>query len=167
MCGTVMRGAVALPGSKATSRADGYSVLLGTVGTHAYNPALYKKLPYDPVSDFTPVGLVAEQPMMLVARKDFPAITLPEFIAYVKANSVKIQYGSAGVGSTTHLARALLNAATGIDVTHVPYRGGGPAMADMIAGQVQYMCSNSPGALPQVQGGTIKGIALLSRERSP
>ncbi len=145
---------------------DGYSVLLGTVGTHAYNPALYKKLPYDPVSDFAPVGLVAEQPMMLVARKDFPANTLPEFIAYVKTNNAKIQYGSAGVGSTTHLACALLNAATGIDVTHVPYRGGGPAMADMIAGQVQYMCSNTPSALPQVQGGTIKGIALLSRERS-
>src|SRR4051794_25186745 len=104
---------------------DGYTVLLGTVGTHAYNPALYKKLPYDPVSDFAPVGLAAEQPMVLIARKDFPPNTLSEFIAYVKANSTKLQYGSAGVGSTTHLACALLNAATGISVTHVPYRGGG------------------------------------------
>jgi tripartite-type tricarboxylate transporter receptor subunit TctC len=147
--------------------ADGYSILLGTVGTHAYNPALYNKLPYDPVSDFTPVGLVAEQPMVLVVRKDFPANTLPEFISYVRANSASIQYGSAGVGSTTHIACAFLNAATGINVTHVPYRGGGPAMADMIAGQVQYMCSNTPGALPQMQGGTIKAIAVLSRERSP
>ena len=145
---------------------DGYTVLLGTVGTHAYNPALYKKLPYDPTSDFAPVGLAAEQPMVLIARKDFPPHTLPEFIAYVKANSAKLQYGSAGVGSTTHLACALLNAATGISVTHVPYRGGGPAMADMIGGQVQYMCSNAPGALPQMQGGTVKGIALLSHERS-
>jgi tripartite-type tricarboxylate transporter receptor subunit TctC len=146
---------------------DGYSVLLGTVGTHAYNPALYKNLPYNPSADFAPVGLVAEQPMVLIARKDIPANTLAEFIAYVKANSAKVQYGSAGVGSTTHLACALLNAATGINVTHVPYRGGGPAMADLIGGQIHYMCSNTPGALPQMQSGTVKGIALLSRERSP
>jgi tripartite-type tricarboxylate transporter receptor subunit TctC len=146
---------------------DGYSVLLGTVGTHAYNPALYKKLPYDPASEFAPVGLVAEQPMVLITRKELPPNSLPEFIGYAKANSAKLQYGSAGVGSTTHLACALLNAATGINVTHVPYRGGGPAMADMIGGQVQYMCSNTPGALPQMQGGTVKAIALLSRDRSP
>ena len=146
---------------------DGYTMLLGTVGTHAYNPALYKRLPYNPASDFTPVGLVAEQPMVLIVRKDFPANTLAEFIAYTKANNAKLQYGSAGVGSTTHLACALLNAATGINVTHVPYRGGGPAMADMIGGQVHYMCSNAPGALPQMQGGTVKAIALLSRDRSP
>ena len=146
---------------------DGYSVLLGTVGTHAYNPALYKKLPYNPASDFAPVGLVAEQPLVLIARKDFPASTLPEFIAYAKANGSKLQYGSAGVGSTTHLACALLNAAAGINVTHVPYRGAAPAMADMIGGQIQYMCSNTPGALPQIQGGTVKAIALLARSRSP
>src|ERR1700746_2422776 len=145
---------------------DGYSVLLGTVGTHAYNPALYKKLPYNPAADFAPVGLVAEQPLVLIARKDFPPNTLPEFIAYTKANAAKLQYGSAGVGSTTHLACALLNAATGIDVTHVPYSCGGPAMADMIGGQIQYMCSNTPGALPQIQGGTVKAIALLARGRS-
>jgi tripartite-type tricarboxylate transporter receptor subunit TctC len=146
---------------------DGYSVLLGTVGTHAYNPALYKKLPYNPASDFAPVGLVAEQPLVLIARKDFPAKTLPEFIAYAKANGDKLQYGSAGVGSTTHLACALLNAAAGINVTHVPYRGAGPAIADMIGGQIHYVCSNTPGALPQIQGGTVKGIALLARNRSP
>jgi len=104
---------------------------------------------------------------LLIARKQLPPNTLPEFIAYAKANSDKVHYGSAGVGSTTHLGCALLNAQAGINVTHVPYRGGGPAMADMIAGQVHYMCSNAPGALPQMQGGTVKGIALLSRERSP
>jgi tripartite-type tricarboxylate transporter receptor subunit TctC len=146
---------------------DGYTMLLGTVGTHAYNPALYKKLSYNPASDFAPVGLVAEQPMILVVRKDLPPNTLPEFVAYMKANPAKMQYGSAGVGSTTHLACALLNVATGINITHVPYRGGGPAMADVIGGQVQYMCSNAPGAIPQIQGGSLKGIALLSRERSP
>jgi tripartite-type tricarboxylate transporter receptor subunit TctC len=145
---------------------DGYTFLLGTVGTHAYNPSLYKKLPYNAVTDFTPVALVAEQPMVLITRKDFPADTLPEFITYVKANAAKLQYGSAGVGSTTHLGCALLNSAAGLDVTHVPYRGGGPVMADLIAGQVHYMCSNSAGALPQIEGGTVKGIALLARERS-
>jgi tripartite-type tricarboxylate transporter receptor subunit TctC len=151
----------------AHAAADGYTVLLGTVGTHAYNPALYKKLPYDPVADFAPVGLIAEQPLVLIARKDYPANTLPDFIAYAKANAAKLQYGSAGAGSTTHLACALLNAAAGINVTHVPYRGAGPAMSDMIGGQIQYMCSNTPGALPQIQGGNVKGIALLARSRSP
>jgi tripartite-type tricarboxylate transporter receptor subunit TctC len=145
---------------------DGYTFLLGTVGTHAYNPSLYTKLPYNAVTDFAPVALVAEQPMVLITRKDFPADTLPEFIAYVKANAAKLQYGSAGVGSTTHLGCALLNSAAGLDVTHVPYRGGGPVMADLIAGQVHYMCSNSAGALPQIASGTVKGIALLARERS-
>jgi tripartite-type tricarboxylate transporter receptor subunit TctC len=145
---------------------DGYTFLLGTVGTHAYNPSLYKKLPYNAITDFAPVALVAEQPMVLITRKDFPADTLPEFIAYVKANAAKLQYGSAGVGSTTHLGCALLNSAAGLDVTHVPYRGGGPVMADLIAGQVHYMCSNSAGALPQIEGGTVKGIALLARARS-
>jgi deoxyribodipyrimidine photolyase len=113
------------------------------------------------------VGLVAEQPLVLIAGKDFPAKTLPEFIAYAKANAAKLQYGSAGVGSTTHLACALLNAAAGINVIHVPYRGAGPAIADMIGGQIHYVCSNTPGALPQIQGGTVKGIALLARNRSP
>ena len=145
---------------------DGYTALFGSVGTHAYNPSLYRKLSYNAVTDFAPVALVAEQPMVLLTRKDFPADTLPEFIAYVKANAAKLQYGSAGVGSTTHLGCALLNSAAGIEITHVPYRGGGPVMADLIAGQVHYMCSNSAGALPQIEGGAVKGIALLARERS-
>jgi tripartite-type tricarboxylate transporter receptor subunit TctC len=161
-------GAGGMTGANRVANAtpDGYTFLLGTVGTHAYNPSLYKKLPYNAVTDFAPVALVAEQPMVLITRKDFPADTLPEFIAYVKANAAKLQYGSAGVGSTTHLGCALLNSAAGLDVTHVPYRGGGPVMADLIAGQVHYMCSNSAGALPQIEGGAVKGIALLARERS-
>ena len=145
---------------------DGYTFLLGSVGTHAYNATLYKKLPYNPVTDFAPVALFAEQPMVLVTRKDFPANNLQEFIAYAKANGAKLQYGSAGVGSTTHLGCALLNAATGINTTHVPYRGGGPAMMDLIAGQVHYMCSNSASALPQIATNTLKGIALLALSRS-
>ncbi len=145
---------------------DGYTFLLASVGTHAFNATLYKKLPYHPASDFEPVALFAEQAMALVAQKDFPPNNLQDFIAYVKANADKVQYGTAGVGSTTHLACALLNAAAGLNVTHVPYRGGGPAMADLIAGQIHYMCSNTANSLPQITGKTIKAIALLSRSRS-
>jgi len=164
-----MGAAAGIVGTNRVAKAtpDGYIFLFGTIGTHAFNPALYKKLPYNALTDFVPVALIAEQPMVLLTRKDFPADTLPQFIAYVKANAAKLQYGSAGIGSTTHLGCALLNNAAGINVTHVPYRGGGPVMQDLIAGQVHYMCSNSAGALPQIQGGTIKGIALLARERSP
>jgi tripartite-type tricarboxylate transporter receptor subunit TctC len=139
----------------------------GIVGTHAYNQTLYKKLPYNAATDFAPVALFAEQPMVLLTRKDFPADNLQQFIAYAKANAAKLQYGSAGVGSTTHLSCALLNTAAGIDITHVPYRGGGPVMADLIAGQIHYMCSNSASALPQITSHTLKGIALLARSRSP
>jgi tripartite-type tricarboxylate transporter receptor subunit TctC len=146
---------------------DGYAFLLGSIGTHAFNATLYKKLPYHPAADFAPVALFAEQAMALVAQKDFPADNLQAFLAYARANAAKLQYGSAGVGSTTHLACALLNAATGLNVTHVPYRGGGPAMADLIAGQIHYMCSNTANSLPQITGGTIKAIALLARSRSP
>jgi tripartite-type tricarboxylate transporter receptor subunit TctC len=161
--------AAGIVGTNRVARAgpDGDTFLLGTVGTHAYNATLYKKLPYNPVSDFAPVALFVEQPMVLVTRKDFPANSLQEFIAHAKANRAKLQYGSAGVGSTTHLACALLNATAGIDITHVPYRGGGPAMTDLIAGQIHYMCSNTPGALPQIAGGTLKGLALLAKSRSP
>ena len=161
--------AAGIVGTNRVARAspDGDVFLLGSIGTHAYNQTLYKKLPYNAATDFAPVALFAEQPMVLLTRKDFPADSLQEFIAYAKANGAKLQYGSAGVGSTTHLACALLNAKAGIDITHVPYRGGGPAMADLIAGQVHYMCSNSAGALPQIAGDTVKGIAMLARSRSP
>jgi tripartite-type tricarboxylate transporter receptor subunit TctC len=161
--------AAGIVGTNRVARAapDGDVFLLGTVGTHAYNQTLYKKLPYNPATDFAPVALFAEQPMVLITRKDFPASNLQEFIAYGKANGAKLQYGSAGVGSTTHLACALLNVAAGINVTHIPYRGGGPVMADLIAGQVHYMCSNSAGAIPQITSNTVKGIALLARSRSP
>jgi tripartite-type tricarboxylate transporter receptor subunit TctC len=156
-------------GTQRVARAvpDGYVFLLGSVGTHAFNPTLFKKLPYSPATDFAPVALFAEQPMALVANKDFPASNLQEFIAYAKANGAKLQYGSAGIGSTTHLACALLNAAAGLEVTHVPYRGGGPVMADLIAGQIHYMCSNSASSLPQIASKTVKGIALLAQNRSP
>ena len=149
------------------AKPDGYTLLLGTTGTHAYNQTIYKKRRYDAVNDFTPVALFSEQPMVLEARKDVPASTFAEFVALLKANGAKMQYGSAGAGTTTHLACALLNAKVGVEITHVPYRGGGPASNDLIAGQIDYMCGNLGTSAHRIAAKQVKGIALLSRERSP
>jgi tripartite-type tricarboxylate transporter receptor subunit TctC len=145
---------------------DGYTLLFGSIGTHAYNQTIYKKPRYDAISDFTPVALFAEQPMVLTARKTFPAKNLPEFIDYVKKNSAKLQFGSVGPGTTTHLGCALLNAVIGVNVTHVPYRGGGPAANDLIGGQIDYMCMNMGSAAPLIMGKQITAIVMLSRSRS-
>ena len=145
---------------------DGYTLLFGSIGTHAYNQTIYKKPRYDAVADFTPVALFAEQPMVLTARKDFPADNLSQFIDYVKENIAKLQFGSAGAGTTTHLGCALLNAVIGVKVTHVPYRGGGPAANDLIGGQIDYMCLNIGSAGPLAMGKQVKAIATLSRNRS-
>jgi len=147
--------------------ADGYTFLFGSIGTHAYNQTIYKKPRYNAVADFAPVALFAEQPMVLNTRIDFPADNLAQFIAYVKANSAKLQFGSAGAGTTTHLGCALLNAEIGVNVTHVPYRGGGPATNDLMGGQIDYMCPNLGGALSLIMGKKVKAIAMLSRDRSP
>ncbi|WP_426614222.1 Bug family tripartite tricarboxylate transporter substrate binding protein [Bradyrhizobium sp. McL0616] len=149
------------------AKPDGYTVLLGTVGTHAYNQSIYRKRRYDAVSDFTPVTLFSDQPMVLEGRKDLPADNLAEFIALLKQNGAKMQYGSAGVGSTTHLACALLNARIGVDVTHVPYRGGGPAANDLIGGHIDYMCGNMGTVVARAAAKQTKLLALLSRERTP
>ncbi|MBR1155654.1 tripartite tricarboxylate transporter substrate binding protein [Bradyrhizobium sp. JYMT SZCCT0428] len=149
------------------AKPDGYTVLLGTVGTHAYNQSIYRKHRYDAVSDFTPVTLFSDQPMVLEGRKDLPANNLTEFIALLKQNGTKMQYGSAGVGSTTHLACALLNARIGVEVTHVPYRGGGPVANDLIGGRIDYMCGNMGSSVLRVAAKQSKPLALLSRERTP
>ena len=146
---------------------DGYTFLLGSIGTHAYNQTIYKKPRYNAVADFTPLALFAEQPMVLDTRTNFPADNLAQFLNYVKANGASLQFGSAGAGTTTHLGCALLNAAIGVNVTHVPYRGGGPAANDLIGGQIDYMCSNIGGSLPLILGKKVKAIAMLSRDRSP
>jgi len=146
---------------------DGYQFVFGTIGTHAQSQTLYRKPLYNPATDFAPVGLITEQPTLLVARKDLPASNLQEFIAYTKANQGKMQYGSAGAGTGVHLACVLLNAAIGVNVTHVPYRGGGPAMQDLIAGRLDYQCPVNTLAIPQIEGKTIRAIATLTRERSP
>jgi tripartite-type tricarboxylate transporter receptor subunit TctC len=146
---------------------DGYTLVLGTTGSHAYNQTIYKKRRYDAVTDFAPVTLWSEQPMVLEVRKDLAANTIPEFSALLKSNSAKMQYGSAGAGSTTHLACSLLNSEIGVNVTHVPYRGSAPAGTDLIGGQIDYLCGNLGAATGRIAGKQVKAIAVLSKARSP
>ena len=150
-----------------SAKPDGYTFLLGTVGTHAYNQTIYKKRRYDAINDFAPVALFSEQPMVLEVRKDLPANTFAEFAALLKRDGAKMQYGSAGAGSTTHLACSLLNARIGANVTHVPYRGSAPATNDLIGGQIDYVCGNLGAAVALITGKQVKALALLSKERSP
>jgi tripartite-type tricarboxylate transporter receptor subunit TctC len=162
-----MGGAAGMTGAAhvAKSAPDGYTFLMGNSGTHAYSQALHKKPLYNAVTDFTPVGLATESPRILIARKNLPVKNLQEFIAYVKAHQASLQFGSAGVGSGTHLPCVLLNMALGVHVTHVPYRGEGPAQQDLIAGRLDYMCSTiQTGALLAKQG-LVKGIAVMSPQR--
>lgn len=149
----------------ANAEPDGYTTLLGTLATHA-NPLLYvDKPPYDPQTDFVPVALIAEIPLVLIVRKDFPANTLEQFIAYAKANQNKMNYGSAGVGSASHLGCAMLDQAMGTHIQHVPYRGTGPAMQDLLAGRIDYLCDIAVTAVPSIKSGTVKGIAALGSQR--
>jgi tripartite-type tricarboxylate transporter receptor subunit TctC len=148
------------------AKPDGYTILLGTVGTHAYNQWIYKKRRYDALEDFTPVTLFSEQPMVLEVRKDLPANSFPEFIALLKKDGSKMQFGSAGAGTTTHLACALLNAKIGANVTHVPYRGSAPATNDLIGGQIDYVCGNIGAAIGLITANRVKALAMLSKERS-
>jgi tripartite-type tricarboxylate transporter receptor subunit TctC len=161
-------GAGGMTGSKRVADAppDGYTFVLGTVGTHAQGQSLYKKPLYDAVSDFSPVALIAEVPIVLIARKDLPVSNLVEFVAYAKANQSKMQYGSAGAGSATHLGCVLLNYLIGVNITHVPYRGTGPAMQDLQGGRIDYLCEVISTAKPQIDGGTVKAIAIMTKERS-
>ena len=149
----------------AKSAPDGYTVLIGNSGTHAFNQSLYKKPLYNSVTDFTPVGLVSESPRILIARKDLPVNNVQEFVAYVKANQATMQFGSAGVGSGTHLPCVLLNMAMSVDVTHVPYRGEGLAQQDLIAKRLDYMCSTIQTGAALVEQDAVKGIAVMSPRR--
>ena len=146
---------------------DGYQFLLGTVGTHAQNQSLYKRPLYNAATDFTPVALIAEQPTVLITRKDLPANNLAEFIAYAKANQAKMQYGSAGSGSAAHLACALLNATIEVRITHVPYRGGAGAMQDLLAGRVDFQCPATTIAAPQIEAKLVNPLAVLGKDRAP
>jgi tripartite-type tricarboxylate transporter receptor subunit TctC len=158
-------------GTTATARAaraapDGYTIIMGNMGTHGAAPAQYPELKYDPINDFTPVGLAAEVPAVIVARKDFPANSLPEFIAYVRANQDKVNEAHVGAGAPTHLFCTLLQSMLGIHTGRVPYRGGAPAMNDLMSGQVDFSCISLSGAISQIQGGTLKAIAIASPRRA-
>jgi tripartite-type tricarboxylate transporter receptor subunit TctC len=162
-------GAGGMTGTNRVAKAapDGYQFVLGNVGTHAQNQTLYKAPLYNAATDFAPVVLMMDQSLVLVARNDFPASNLQEFIAYTKTNQSKMQYSSSGAGGSNHLACVLLNAAIGVNVTHIPYRGAGQAMQDLLAGRVDYQCPSAPTAMPQITGKTVKAFAILSKSRSP
>ena len=151
----------------AQSAPDGYTFGLGTVGTHAQGQSLYKKPLYNAATDFTPVALIAEVPIVLIARKDFPAANLKEFVDYSKKNQDKMTFGSAGTGSATHLGCVVLNTAMGTGITHVPYRGTGPAMQDLQGGRIDFLCEVVSTAKPQIDGNTVKAVAILTKQRSP
>jgi tripartite-type tricarboxylate transporter receptor subunit TctC len=162
-------GAGGMTGSRRVADAapDGHTMVLGTVGTHAQGQTLYKKPLYSSVNDFTPVALVAEVPILLTVRKDLPVKDFKEFVAYAKENQAKMQFGSAGAGSATHLGCVLLNYVIGTNITHVPYRGTGPAMQDLAGGRIDFLCEIITTAKPQVDGGTVKALALFDKQRSP
>lgn len=146
---------------------DGYTIAFGGIGTHVANMALYKKLAYDPVADFMPIGPAGASRMMLLARADLPAANLREFVAWAAKNKAKASYGSAGVGSISHYGCVLLLSSLGQNVTHIPYKGVAPAMNDLMGGQTDFMCDQTTTALPQLAGGRIKAIAVLSNARLP
>ncbi len=150
----------------AKAQPDGYTVLMMSL-TFTVNPSLFSRLPYDTVRDFTPVTLVASAPLMLVVHPSLPAKSVPEFIAYAKANPGKLNFGSGGPGTTPHLAGEMLKTMAGIQVTHIPYKGGAPALADLIGGQIQFMCENIPGTLPFARAGKLRALAVTDLKRSP
>jgi tripartite-type tricarboxylate transporter receptor subunit TctC len=162
-------GAGGMTGAARVARAapDGYTFLLGGSATMTTVPALNgKKSLYNPLTDFEHVIQFADSARILVARKDFPATNLKEFVAYVKANTGKIQYGSSGAGAGAHICALLLDQAMGVKVTHVPYRGSGPAMQDLLAGRIDYICEQVSTAVQQIKGGTVKAIATMGLSRS-
>jgi tripartite-type tricarboxylate transporter receptor subunit TctC len=162
-------GAGGMTGSKrvADAQPDGYVMGIGTVGTHAQGQTLYKRPLYNSQTDFTPVALLAQVPIVLTARKDLPVKDFKEFVTYAQANQAKMQFGSAGAGSATHLGCVLLNYILKTNITHIPFRGTGPAMTELQAGRIDYLCEVSSTAKPHIDGGTVKALAIFNATRSP
>ncbi len=154
--------------SQATARAapDGYTLMVGYVGTHGTNPAL-RKLPYDAIKDFTPIAMVGGTPNIMVVNPNVPANNLKEFLAYVKANPNNVSYGSSGQGTLTHLVMEQLKEETGINAAHVPYRGIGPALTDLLGGQTQVVFPGLAAALPHIKAGTLRPIVITGTQRHP
>jgi tripartite-type tricarboxylate transporter receptor subunit TctC len=159
-------GGTVAAGQVANAAADGYTVLIHHIGMSTA-PTLYSNLPYDPLEDFATVGLVTEVPMTIVARKDFPANTLQEMIDYVKANTDTVTLANAGIGAASQLCGMLLMEAIDTQITTVPYQGTGPALTDLIGGQVDIMCDQTTNTTGQILGGEIKAYAVTAEERLP
>ena len=150
----------------AKSPPDGHTLVMGTVGTHSINGALYSKMPYDMVRDFVPVAHVASAPNLLVVNNDLPVKNVAELIAYMKANPNKLSFGSPGIGTSVHVSGELFKSLTGTQMTHVPYRGRQFAIPDLVGGQIQVMFDNMPSALPLVREGKIRALAQTTAQRS-
>ena len=168
----VIENVVGAGGTTASTRAkrataDGYTIIMGHMGTHAASVGLYPNLAYDPQADFEPIGLAAGTPILILAKKDFPAKDLKEFVAYVKANNDKLNQAHAGIGSVSHTTCVLLSSILGTKPVTIPYQGTGPAMNALVAGQVDYMCDQIVNAVPQIKGGTIKAYAIATGARNP
>ncbi|MDI4655300.1 Bug family tripartite tricarboxylate transporter substrate binding protein [Xanthobacter autotrophicus] len=151
----------------ARSAPDGYTVLMGTVATHAINPALYTKIPYDPVKDFAPVSLLVNVPNVVVVHPSLNVKSVKELIDLLKANPDKYDYASSGIGTPLHLSGALFESMAGVKMVHVPYKGAGPALLDVVAGQVKIMFDNLPSSIGQIRKGGVIGLAVTTKERSP
>lgn len=151
----------------AQSAPDGYTIMMGHMGTHGAAPAVYPNLKYDPAKDFAPIGLAAGTPIVIVARKSFPAKDLAEFVAYARKNGDKLNEGHAGVGSVSFTTCSLLNSVLGVKPTRVVYRGTGPALNDLVSGQIDYMCDQIVNLVPQIQAGTIRAYGVALPQRSP
>jgi tripartite-type tricarboxylate transporter receptor subunit TctC len=146
---------------------DGYTFVWASVGTHAQSQTLYKRPPYNSAEDFTAVAFIGETPIALTVRKDLPVKDLKEFVAYAKENHAKMSFGSAGAGSATHLGCIVVNMALGTNITHVPYRGTGPAMQDLHAGRLDFLCEIINTAKPHIDAGAIKALAIMTKNRTP
>jgi tripartite-type tricarboxylate transporter receptor subunit TctC len=168
----IIENVVGAGGTTASTRAaratpDGYTLITGHMGTHAASVPLYPNLAYHPETSFEAVGMLAGTPILILARKDFPPKDLKEFVAYVKANTAKVNAAHAGVGSVSFTSCQLLNSILGVKPTGVPFNGTGPAMNALVGGQVDYMCDQIVNAVPQINGGTIKAYAVATPERNP
>ncbi|WP_018389139.1 tripartite tricarboxylate transporter substrate binding protein [Ancylobacter sp. FA202] len=146
---------------------DGYTILMGTVATHALNPTLYKKMPYDPVTSFAPVSLLVVVPNVLVVNPDFPAKTTEELIALLKKDPDKYSYASSGNGTPLHLSGELFKSMAGVDMQHIPYQGAGPALIDVLSGQVPIMFDNLPSSTGHIKSGKLRALGVTTAKRAP
>ena len=162
-------GGGGITGSLRVSQAsvDSHLFVLASIGTHAISYSMHKKPAYHPANDFQPVAFIADAPLLLLTKKQLPPDDLKEFMAYAKANHAKMTFASGGTGTSSHISCVMLNQLIGADIIHVPYRGGGPAFQDLIAGRIDYICNYVSIAVPAVQAGQVKALAMLARERTP